>query len=177
MPRILVAASAVLVVASVWSASAQQADVSTRTAIKSANPKLLPGTRTNVLTTIQGNALSSTNGPLPSTLVRLRDARYGRVVGTEITDKAGMFAFKIVDPGSYIVEMVGSDQTLLAASQILNVNAGEAVSAIVKLPFRIPPFAGLMGSSSAPSAALIASQAAASGIAAAVPTAPVSPNQ
>jgi len=177
MPRILVAASAVLVVAGVWSASAQQADVSTRTAIKSVNPKLLPGTRTNVLTTIQGNALSSTNGPLPSTLVRLRDARYGRVVGTEITDKAGMFAFKIVDPGSYIVEMVGSDQTLLAASQILNVNAGEAVSAIVKLPFRIPPFAGLMGSSSAPSAALIASQAAASGIAAAVPTAPVSPNQ
>jgi hypothetical protein len=70
--------------------------------------------------------------------------------------------------------MIGNDQTLLAASQILNVNAGEAVSAVVKLPFRVPPFAGLIGSSPA-SAALIATQAAASGIAAVVPTTPVSP--
>jgi galactokinase/mevalonate kinase-like predicted kinase len=94
-----------------------------------------------------------------------------------MTDKSGMFAFKVVDPGTYIVEMMGKDQTLLAASQMLNVNAGEVVSAIVKLPFRVPPFAGLLGSSSTSTAALIAGQAAATGIAAAVPTAPVSPIQ
>ena len=35
----------------------------------------------------------------------------------------------------------GSD-SVLAASQVLNVGAGEAVSAVVKLPFRIPPFGG-----------------------------------
>ena len=53
--------------------------------------------------------------------------------------------------------MSANDQTIIAASQMLNVNAGEAVSAVVKLPFRIPPFAGLMGSSSTPSAIVAAS--------------------
>jgi hypothetical protein len=179
MSRILSAASALLVVAGSWSASAQQQSVAVapRNAVKSLVPKMLSGTRSSVLATIQGNALNSTNGPMPDTQVRLRDARFGRVVETQLTDKSGIFAFKVVDPGSYIVEMVANDQTLLAASQILNVNAGEALSAVVKLPLRIPPFAGLLGSSSASTAALIASQAAATGVAAAVPTAPVSPIQ
>jgi hypothetical protein len=177
MSRIVVAASLLLVVAGSWSVSAQpQTTVAPRAVVKSATPRLLPGTRSSVLTIVQGNALDSTNGPMPHTLVRLRDARIGRVVDSQLTDASGMFAFKVFDPGSYIVEMIGSDQTLLAASQILNVNAGEAISAIVKLPFRVPPFAGLLGSSTT-SAALIATQAAASGIAAAVPTKPVSPLQ
>jgi hypothetical protein len=179
MSRILLAASALLVAASSWSVSAQQQSVTVApgTAVKSAIPRMLSGTRLSVLATIQGNALNSTNGPMPDTLVRLRDARFGRIVETQVTDKSGIFAFKVVDPGSYIVEMVANDQTLLAASQILQVNAGEALSAIVKLPMRIPPFAGLLGSNIAPTAALIASQATATGIAAVVPTPPVSPIQ
>jgi len=179
MSRILTAASGLLVVAGSWSVAAQQQPltVGPRTAAKSTIPRLLPGTHSGVLTNIQGNALDSTNGPMPDTLVRLRDARFGRVVDTQFTDKSGIFVFKAVEPGSYIVEMMGNDQTLLAASQILNVNAGDAISAVVKLPLRVTPFAGLMGSSGAPTAALIASQAAATGIAAAVPTSPVSPNQ
>ena len=72
----------------------------------------------------------------------------------QTTDQSGSFAFTSVDPGSYIVELIGTDQTMLAASQILNVNAGEAVSAVVKLPFRIPPFGGLLGHTS-PSAAAV----------------------
>jgi hypothetical protein len=83
----------------------------------------------------------------------------------------------VFDPGSYVVEMLAIDQTLLAASQILHVNAGDALSAVVRLPMHIPPFAGLLGSNIAPTAALIASQATATGIAAVVPTAPVSPIQ
>jgi hypothetical protein len=179
MRRMLALASAALVVAGPWVASAQQQPVTVGrgSAVKSTVPRLLPGTRGGVLAIIQGNALNSTNGPMPETMVRLRDARFGRVVDTQITDKSGMFGFRVADPGSYIVEMMANDQTLLAASQILNVNAGEAVSAIVKLPLRIPPFAGLMASASSPTAALVAGQAAATGIAAAVPTAPVSPVQ
>ena len=132
--------------------------------------KLLPGTRSNVLTTIQGNALTSTNGQLTDGVVRLRDARTGRIVDVQSTDKAGLFAFHDVEPGSYIVELMAQDQTtVLAASQILSVNAGEAVSAIVKLPFRVPPFAGIMGSSSTPSMAALTAQAATSGIVAVTP--------
>ncbi len=140
-------------------------------------PSLLPGTRPNVFTTIQGNALSSTNGVLPDTVVRLRDARAGRIVDIQTTDRSGLFAFRSLDPGSYIVELVGNDQSILAASQILNVNAGEAVSAVVKLPFRLPPFGGLLGHT-VPSAAAVSSAAAASGVmATAVTGQPVSPVQ
>ena len=123
----------------------------------------VPGVRPSSLTTIQGNALNSTNGSLPNTLVRLRDARFGKIVGTQLSDKSGLFAFRSVDPGSYVVEVMATDQaTVLAASQLLSVNAGDAVSAVVKLPFRIPPFAGVLGNST-PSAASVTTQAAASG--------------
>jgi hypothetical protein len=130
---------------------------------RAAGARVISGTNANVFTTIQGNALDSTNGVLPNTVVRLRDARAGRIVGTQSTDKSGLFAFRGVEPGSYVVEIMGNDQSILAASQLLNVNAGDAVSAIVKLPFRIPPFAGILGHST-PSAIVVATAAAASGV-------------
>src|SRR5579864_4855907 len=69
-------------------------------------------------TTIQGNALTSTNGQLANTIVRLRDARFGRIIDSQLTDESGLFAFRTVDPGSYIVEIMGADQaSVLAASQ------------------------------------------------------------
>lgn len=137
---------------------------------RAAGPRVLPGTSGNVFTTIQGNALDSTNGSLPNTVVRLRDARRGRIVDTQFTDKSGLFSFRGVDPGSYVVEIIGNDQSILAASQLLNVNAGDAVSAIVKLPFRIPPFAGVLGHST-PSAIVVSAAAAASGVLASQATA------
>jgi hypothetical protein len=128
-------------------------------------------------TLIKGNALDSTDGQLPNVLVRLRDARFGRVVETQYTDQSGMFAFKSIQPGTYIVEILGNDESILAASQLLNVNSGEAVLAVVKLPFTIPPSAALAGTMTTRSAALLVLQAAATGITALVPTAPISPNQ
>lgn len=134
-------------------------------------PRVLPGTNISAFTTvIKGNALDSSNRILPHTAVRLRDARGGRIVDTQVTDRSGLFEFHSVEPGSYVVEIVGSDQTILAASQLLNVNAGDAISAIVKLPFRIPPFAGVLGHST-PSAIAVATAAAASGVLASQATA------
>jgi hypothetical protein len=128
----------------------------------------LPGTRSNLFTTIQGNALSSTNAAVVNTLVRLRDARYGRIVDTQLTDTSGLFTFRIVDPGSYIVEMLAADrQTVLAASPLIAVNSGEVASAVVKLPFRIPPFVGVVGNST-PTAAAITTEAAAQGVMSAI---------
>jgi hypothetical protein len=101
---------------------------------------------------------------LADATVRLRDARIGQIIETQTTDQSGLFGFRTVDPGSYVVEILGQDQySVLAASQLLNVGPGEVVSAVVKLPFKISPFAGLLGNS-APSAAAVASQAAAAGI-------------
>jgi uncharacterized protein (DUF2141 family) len=129
------------------------------------------------LGTIQGNALDSTNRKMVDARMRLRDARFGQIVGTQLTDKSGIFTFQKLEPGSYIVEMMADDQSILAASDLLNVDGGQVVSAIVKLPFRVPPAAGLAGGTARSTAWIIATQAIASSIAAVVPTRPVSPNQ
>ena len=169
-----------LIAAGTLSAAAQQpvatAMVARATARATITRAAVARVRTKDLTTIQGNALTSTNGPLNEVGVRLRDARFGRIVDTQLTDKSGLFVFKALEPGSYIVEVMANDQSVLAASQLLNVNAGEAVSAVVKLPFRLPAFTGgLLGNAGTPSATAIATQAAATSIVAVAPTAPISP--
>jgi len=127
---------------------------------------------------IQGNALTSKNASLPDTVVRLRDARFGRIVDTQLTDKSGLFAFKVVDPGSYVIEIVSpADSTVLAASQLISINAGEALSAVVKLPFQLAPFAGVLEQTTSEIVA-VTSVAASSGIMSATITRqaePVSP--
>jgi hypothetical protein len=136
---------------------------------------LLPGTRSDIKALIQGSALTSTNGALANGLVRLRDARLGRILEVQTTDRAGIFSFRAVDPGTYIVELMGNDQFVTATSQMLDVDAGQTISTVVKLPYRIPPAAGLLGHTAA-SAATILSAAAASGVlAAAVTGEPASP--
>ena len=112
-------------------------------------PRLLPGTRPDVFSVIQGNALTSSDGALANASVRLRDARFGQIVGTQVTDQAGLFAFRGIDPGSYIVEIVDANRaSVLAASQVLNAGPGQAILAVVKLPFRTSPFAGVLHTSS-----------------------------
>jgi hypothetical protein len=131
-----------------------------QTPAAAAASKLLPGTRVGVLSSIQGNAVSSSNGALTNTVVRLRDARMGRIVDTVTTDRQGMFAFRGVDPGNYVVEVMSpTNNAVMASSQVLNVSTGEAISALVKLPFRIPPFAGLIGNSSQTTASAVSTAA------------------
>jgi hypothetical protein len=113
--------------------------------------------------TIQGTALNADGSVLAETAVRLRDARAGHILQSVVTDKAGLFIFQGLEPGSYVVEVLGPDYNVVAASQILNVNAGDTLSAVVKLPFRIRPYSGVLGHSTA-SAALIIATAAASGV-------------
>jgi hypothetical protein len=112
---------------------------------------------------IQGNVLTATNGRVPNAVVRLRNARYGGIVDSQLTDHSGLFSFKSIEPGSYIVEMVDNNHTVLAASQVLHVNAGEAVSAVVKLPFRISPYASVLGHTGT-SATAVTTEAAASSV-------------
>jgi hypothetical protein len=136
--------------------------------------RVLPGTRPNVLGVIQGNALNSTNGPLSEAILRLRDARTGRIVDTQISDRGGLFTFKGVEPGSYIVEIVTPDQKILAASEMLNVNAGERLSALVRLPLHAPAAAGLLGHTT-PSILALAAAAGAAQILAVAATTSVTP--
>jgi hypothetical protein len=103
-----------------------------------------------VLSSIAGKAVTSTNAPMGSTLIRLRDVRFGRVIATTITDKAGQFEFKGVDTGSYLVEMMSaSGDVVLASSSILYVGSGEILSTLLKMPLGSPAWGTLLGDSTA----------------------------
>jgi hypothetical protein len=177
MSRLLYRAAAVLLATTSLAAGQQsvvpQTTTSARAAARSSAPRPLTA-RATALTTIHGNVLDATNGNLSNVVVRLRDARYGRIVDTELTDKSGLFEFRTLDPGSYIVELIGNRSTVLAASQILNIEAGEIVSAIVQLPL-LSPMLAAAGTSTLATAAAIVTEAAATGVVAVIATNPVSP--
>jgi hypothetical protein len=127
-------------------------------------PRLLPGTRSDVFGEIQGKALTSTNAALPDAVVRLRDARRGQIVGTQVTDQSGQFAFGSLEPGGYVAEIIAQDGvSVLAASEVLYVAAGERVTAVVKLPLQASPLARLIGPSLL-SASIVTAQAASAGV-------------
>jgi Carboxypeptidase regulatory-like domain len=130
-------------------------------------PRLLPGTKPNVLSSISGKAVNTTGSPVANSVVRLRDVRTGRVMETAITDKAGQFEFKPVDVGSYIVEMMSpSSDAVIASSSILHVGAGDVLTTLLKMPFSGPAYASL-AANAAPSALQIVTTAAQAVVAAA----------
>src|ERR1700748_1369399 len=124
-------AAAALVAAATLSVGAQTspAGLSAKAAVGTGRTTItrtaLTKMKTDTLATIQGNALNSTNGALNDAVVRLRDARFGTIVDSQLTDKSGLFAFKSVDPGSYIVEvMSANDRSGLGALPMLKTDAG-----------------------------------------------------
>jgi len=123
------------------------------TAIADVRPAAKAAVRTSALATIQVNAVSSINQPLGNSLVRVRDAKIGRIVSSSLTDKMGACSFKGLDPGNYVAEIVGTDQTQLAATNLISVNAGDSVSAVVKLPFKPTMIGSLLGNRLSPATA------------------------
>jgi hypothetical protein len=132
-------------------------------AVKARVPGVLPGTGVLAFATIRGNVLDSEGAVMADRLVRLRDARYGRIVGTKNTDRAGLFEFRSVEPGIYVVELIGRDGVLTAASDLLTVSPGTSATAVVQMPFRVSKLSALLGDS-VPHVASVLSAAAAAGV-------------
>jgi hypothetical protein len=147
---------------------------STPAPVQTAKPVVLPGAPAAAFATIHVSAVSETNTALPGRLVRLRDARYGRMVAVNTTDEAGTFTFRDVDPGSYIIELLGGDQSIQATSALLSVDAGAVVYAVVRLPSRREPAAAFFDRGVVRAGAIIAA-AAAVGVLAVQSTTDVSP--
>lgn len=138
-------------------------------------PHVLPGTKSSAFTTIQGSVVTAQSTALPFSPIRLRDARVGRVVKTLKTDEHGLFVFRTIDPGSYVVELMADERTVLAASTLINVNAGEVGSTVLRQPMALEPLASIVGHAD-PHAATVAAAAATNGILASrVPGDDVSP--
>jgi hypothetical protein len=103
--------------------------------------------------TIAGRATRASGG-VPNSVMRLRDARFGRIIDQQLTDRTGAFTFRNVGAGNYVVELLGRNQITIAATQLINVNGGEIVTAIVRLPSQPSLFAGILGQQGPPGAAL-----------------------
>ncbi len=165
MPRPKLFVALTLVLATGVEAAAQnrasRAVPATAAAVQPATPTVLPGTPATAFATIHVSAVSATNAALPGRLVRLRDARYGRMVAANKTDDAGTFTFRDVDPGNYIIELLGGNQSVQATSALLSVDAGAVVFAVVRLPSRLEPAAGFFDRGMARAGAVIAAAAAA----------------
>jgi hypothetical protein len=117
-----------------------------------------------LLSSIPGTAVNWTNAPLVNAPLRLRDARYGRIIGSAVSDRFGAFEFRNLEPGSYVVELMNaSSDVVLATSQIVNLGTADTVATLVKLPFKQPPLGSAFGGVR-PTALAIGAAAAAAGV-------------
>ena len=109
---------------------------------------------------IQGTAVSRTNAALSNARIRLRDARRGRIVESVLSDQFGAFAFRGLEPGSYVAELLSPNSgAVVASSPIIDVSVGQSRATIVKEPAQDTRGAGLL-----PIGLAIVSAAAAVGI-------------
>ena len=108
-------------------------------------PGATPKPPASAFSTIQGTATDGAGVPLPDASVRLRDARVGHILGARVTDKAGQFSFTAIDPGNYVVELIGSANAVIAATPLVSVNGGETASVMVRLPNRPSLLAAMFG--------------------------------
>jgi hypothetical protein len=166
--RVLVAATLVFCVA--FASSAQVRPGTPRTNPAAARPF---GARPAALSIIRGDAVASDGGPLRQAAIRLRDIRLGHIAGSSESDKDGLFEFRGIEPGNYVAEIIGSDQTVLAASPIVTVDAGQTATTTVRLPVGIPVGGALAHTAS--TAAIVISAAGASSLLAIRATTSTSP--
>jgi len=132
-----------------------------------ATPPALAGPSQSFFAVIQGSAVTSSNAAIAGAPVRLRDIRFGRIIDSQTTDAAGHFTFRNVDPGAYVVELLGKDERPRAASNVINADAGQAISTIVRVSDNKPP--GGFIHSGAPVALAVTAAAAAAGVLAITP--------
>ena len=87
-------------------------------------------------TQIIGAVIDIRQVPVPNAKVRLRNLNTGRIEQEAVTDDKGEYVFAVVEPGSYVVEMVLSDATIIALSNAGALARYETLQTLVQLPGR-----------------------------------------
>lgn len=116
-------------------------------------------------TTIQGNAWTADNSPVPYAKLRLRNVITGSIAAVAQANDAGQFTFGNIEPGSYVVELVNDSASVMAVGHLFSIATGETVATFVRLGTRTPWFSGFFANA----AAAVASSAASQGITALAP--------
>ena len=87
-------------------------------------------------TQIIGTVIDIRQVPVANAKVRLRNLNTGRIEQEAVTNDKGEYVFAVVDPGSYVVEMVLSDGTVVALSNAGALARYETLQTLVQLPGR-----------------------------------------
>lgn len=72
-----------------------------------------------------GVAKTSLNAPIPYARVVLRNLRTGRALAETVADDEGQFSFVDVEATAYIVELLGPDGSVVAASPLVTLSPGD----------------------------------------------------
>src|SRR5687768_4820825 len=81
--------------------------------------------------TISGSAREASGQAMPNTTVRLRDARTGQLAGTTTTAADGQFTFTVLNPGTYVVEIVNGVGDVVGTSAAISLAAGAMTATAV----------------------------------------------
>jgi Carboxypeptidase regulatory-like domain len=107
--------------------------------------QILRSTHAGPYSVIEGGVVDRLGAAVPNRLVRVRDARSGRVSENLVTDKRGAFVFRPIDPGTYVVEVLSHARALLAASSLISVDARDTAKVVVRLPAEPSQLGNLFG--------------------------------
>jgi hypothetical protein len=100
-------------------------------------------------TSVRGVVWNADNTPFPNAKVRLRNLQTGRVDASATANENGQFTFDSLEGGSYVIELVGDDDKVIALGQSFRVEPGETVATFVRLGARQPRLAGLFSNAAA----------------------------
>jgi hypothetical protein len=83
--------------------------------------------------TINGRARTALNQPVPYARVLLRNLATGQIESRTTADQNGQFSFDGVISSGYVVELVGADGAVIAASEMVAASGGSIQQATVRL--------------------------------------------
>ena len=97
-----------------------------------------------------GLARTSLNIPIPYARVLLRNIGTGQIDARATATENGRFSFLDLDPSVYVVELLGADDSIVAASQMIAINRGEVRETEVRAAARAAIVAATLGSNLTP---------------------------
>jgi len=133
------------------------------------------GLKPAAITRIDGVVINELGVVLPAAgVVIIRSLQDGRLVAKTPVDSLGQFSIRGLDPGLYVAELVGLNETILAATPAFNLGIAQVVQLTAVVPHSsLGGLAYLVGNGTA--GAL--NSAVSSGILAIEPGVPVSPQR
>jgi hypothetical protein len=102
------------------------------------------------LNALVGFARTSLNTPIPYARVVLRNIRTGQVLARTVANERGEFSFVDLESNVYIVELVGADGSVVAASPLVMMARGDVQRTELRVASAASTIAASFGNTLAP---------------------------